>query len=77
MKPRLPQSSVLLHETYAGTPETDLGAYDDVLKAFQVKQKLPRAGWTAPISKRVENAEALKGRAELTKTLRTLGFPIK
>ncbi|WHA43474.1 NADPH-dependent oxidoreductase [Agrobacterium larrymoorei] len=77
VKPRLPQSSVLFHETYSGTPETDLGAYNDVLKAFQVKQKLPQAGWTALISKRVENAAALKGRAELTKTLRTLGFAIK
>ncbi|KQO75002.1 NADPH-dependent oxidoreductase [Rhizobium sp. Leaf262] len=77
VKPRLPQSSVLFHETYAGTPEKDLSAYDDVLKAFQVKQKLPQAGWTGPISKRVENAAALKGRAELTKTLRTLGFSIK
>lgn len=77
VKPRLPQSSVLFHETYAGTTETDLGTYDDVLKAFQAKQKMPQAGWTAPISKRIENAEALKGRAEMMTTLRALGFPIK
>ncbi|WP_220473901.1 nitroreductase family protein, partial [Klebsiella pneumoniae] len=64
VKPRLPQSSVLFHETYSGTPEADLGAYDDVLKAFQAKQNLPQSGWTGPIAKRVENADALKGRAE-------------
>ncbi|WP_320194456.1 NADPH-dependent oxidoreductase [Agrobacterium rosae] len=77
VKPRLPQSSVLFHETYSGTPEADLGAYDDVLKAFQAKQNLPQSGWTGPIAKRVENADALKGRAELIQTLRTLGFPVK
>lgn len=77
VKPRLPQSSVLFHETYSKGPVEDLNAYDDVLKGFQAKQNLPQTGWTGPIAKRVENADALKGRAELTATLRGLGFPIK
>jgi hypothetical protein len=47
------------------------------LKTFQEKQGLPQSGWTAPISQRVENAAALKGRAELSQTLRRLGFGIK
>jgi hypothetical protein len=47
------------------------------LKVFQEKQGLPQNGWTAPIAKRVQDAEALKGRADLTQTLRRLGFGIK
>lgn len=77
VKPRLPQSSILFHETYSESSETDLETYDDVMKAFQVKQNLPQSGWTAAIAKRVKNAEALSGRATLTATLRGLGFPIK
>jgi len=77
VKPRLPQSTVLFHETYSETSQIDLKTYDDVLREFQVKQKMPESGWTAPIAKRIENAEALNGRAALAATLRGLGFPIK
>ncbi|WP_107677069.1 NADPH-dependent oxidoreductase [Agrobacterium sp. LAD9] len=77
VKPRLPQSSILFHETYSEDARDDLDSYDAVLKTFQEKQGLPQNGWTAPISQRVENAAALKGRAELSQTLRRLGFGIK
>ncbi|KAA1233299.1 MULTISPECIES: NADPH-dependent oxidoreductase [Agrobacterium tumefaciens complex] len=77
VKPRLPQSSILFHETYSEAARDDLDSYDAVLKTFQEKQGLPQNGWTAPISQRVENAAALKGRAELSQTLRRLGFGIK
>ncbi len=77
VKPRLPQSSILFHETYSEAGGDDLNAYDEVLKVFQEKQGLPQNGWTAPIAKRVQDAEALKGRADLSHTLRRLGFGIK
>jgi nitroreductase len=77
VKPRLPQSSILFHETYSGVGPDDLNTYDEVLKVFQEKQGLPQNGWTAPIAQRVENADALKGRAELAQILRRLGFGIK
>lgn len=77
VKPRLSQSSVLFHETYSEPAHDDLNSYDEVLKVFQEKQGLPQNGWTGPIAQRVENAAALKGRAELSRTLRRLGFAIK
>ncbi|MCX8999673.1 NADPH-dependent oxidoreductase [Rhizobiaceae bacterium BDR2-2] len=77
VKPRLPQSAVLFHERYGETTKADLDAYDERLKVFQQRQTLPQSGWTGPVAKRVENAAALKGRAELAATLRRLGFPIR
>lgn len=77
VKPRLPQSSVLFRETYSGTEQHDLDSYDEVMKVFQERQGLLEYGWTAPIAKRIENAEALKGRADLKQTLHRLGFSIK
>ena len=77
VKPRLPQSAVLFREQYGEASKGDLAAYDDHLKAFQKKQKLPEAGWTSVVAKRVENAAAIKGRAKLTEILRRLGFPVK
>ncbi|MCZ7471887.1 hypothetical protein M0412_22710 [Agrobacterium sp. O3.4] len=58
------QSSILFHETYSQAARDGLESYDEVLKTFQEKQGLPQNGWTAPISQRVENATALKGRAD-------------
>ncbi|WCK68901.1 NADPH-dependent oxidoreductase [Agrobacterium tumefaciens] len=77
VKPRLPQSSILFHETYSDAARDDLDSYDAVLKTFQEKQGLPQNGWTAPIAQRVKDTDALKGRAELSQTLRRLGFGIK
>lgn len=77
VKPRLPQSAVLFRERYGETTKADLAAYDRRLTVFQKGQKLPEAGWTGVVAKRVENAAAIKGRAKLTEILRRLGFPIK
>lgn len=77
VKPRLPQSAVLFRERYGETDKADLAAYDERLKVFQKGQNLPQAGWTGVVAKRVENAAAIKGRAQLGAILRRLGFPIK
>ncbi|WP_377296296.1 NADPH-dependent oxidoreductase [Rhizobium sp. SGZ-381] len=77
VKPRLPQSAVLFREEYGTIRPEDLASYDDAMKAFQQKQKLPLSGWTSVIAKRIENAAALKGRSQLTAILRRLGFPLK
>jgi nitroreductase len=77
IKPRLPQSAVLFHETFSEPAADDLIAYDDVMKAFQAKQSLPKVGWTASMAKRVANADALHGRAQLSEILRSFGFPLK
>lgn len=77
VKPRLPQSAVLFHETFSGPAAEDLSAYDEIMKAFQTKQSLPKVGWTASVAKRVENADALSGRAQLSGILREFGFPLK
>jgi len=77
VKPRLPQSAVFFREQYGEVRPEDLASYDDALKTFQQKQKLPVTGWTSVIAKRIENEAALKGRSQLTAILRRLGFPLK
>lgn len=77
VKPRLPQSAVLFREQYGEVRSEDLASYDEAMKAFQQKQKLPLTGWTSVIAKRIENEAALKGRSQLTAILRRLGFLLK
>lgn len=77
VKPRLPQSAVLFRERYGETGRDDLAAYDARLTAFQARQNMPKAGWTGVVAKRVKDAAALHGRAQLAETLRRLGFSLK
>ncbi len=77
VKPRLPQSAVLFRERYGETGRDDLAAYDARLTAFQVRQNMPKAGWTGVVAKRVKDAAALHDRAQLAETLRRLGFSLK
>jgi nitroreductase len=77
IKPRLPQSTVLHRETYAGTPIDDLATYDARMRSFQRSQELPETGWTAQASGRVRGPDAMSGRDRLQDALRRLGFGLR
>lgn len=78
MKPRLPQSIVLHHEQYrADLGETDLSAYDDVMRSFQTGQGMAVRGWTNVVANRIADAAALKGRHVLLDVVRRMGFKVK
>ncbi len=78
VKPRLPQSTVLHREEYAGDASTrDLVSYNKALKNFQAEQAMPSVDWTDQVRHRIGTVEALKGRHVLAAVVRRLGFHLK
>jgi nitroreductase len=78
VKPRLPQSAVLHHETYALAPqEAVIAAYDETARRFQEEQGQDPVGWSALLLTRGRSAASLNGRARLKQALRALGFALK
>jgi nitroreductase len=77
IKPRLPQATVLHHEQYSTTTESDaIASYETVIQAFQASQKLPVQEWKRQAVGRVKGPESLGGRARLIEALTNLGFTI-
>lgn len=75
VKPRLPQSAILHHETYKQEGENDLIArYDETLGAFSRRQNMPTDSWTARIKQRIA---AVTGREKMRDWLNALGFPLR
>ncbi len=78
VKPRLPQSVVLHHETYALDAQREpIARYDETARAFQEIHGQSPVGWRALIISRGRNAAALNGRDRLKAVLRTLGFALR
>lgn len=78
VKPRLPQSVVLHHETYdLGKQAAAIAAYDKTARAFQEEQGQDPVGWRALVLARGRSAAALNGRDRLKAALRGLGFALK
>jgi len=78
VKPRLPQSVVLHHETYALDAQREpIARYDETARAFQTTHGQQPVGWRALIITRGRNAAALNGRDRLKAALRALGFALK
>lgn len=78
VKPRLPQSVVLHHETYdPGRQAAAIAAYDKTARAFQEEQGQDPVGWRALVLARGRSAAALNGRDRLKAALRRLGFALK
>lgn len=77
VKPRLPQSVVLHHETYARPDPAALSAYDERLKEFQSEQRMRIMDWTAVAASRVRDEAALTGRHVMTEHLRRRGFTLR
>jgi nitroreductase len=78
VKPRLPQSLVLHHETYAATDEAErIAAYDGRLADFSEAVGLGRQDWTKRMLSRVGSAAALNGRHRMKEALTALGFRLR
>lgn len=78
IKPRLPQSAVLHHETYQTAPQLPaVAAYTPRMEAFQAEQGMPDALWPDRVINRVRDARALNGRDRMRDALAALGFALK
>jgi nitroreductase len=79
VKPRLPQASVLFHETYRWTSRQDeaAAAYNIALRAFQRDQGMPERDWTDLAGDRTRGADAMAGRDILRGVLGDLGFALR
>ncbi len=79
IKPRLPQSGVLFHETYdAGARDTAVTEYNGTMRDFYARQKMDVPGdWSEHSAKRVAGPDALSGRDVLRQVLEERGFGMK
>jgi len=78
VKPRLPQQVVVHRETYQlRSRDEDIAAYDEVLRQFQISQRLPPSGWIEALLKRLGSIQALNGRDQLQAQLRAFGYALE
>lgn len=74
VKPRLPQSAVLHHETYDGSRvHEDAESYDERIAAFYAAEGLPHS-WRDRVIARLETPAALGGRERLREAWAALGL---
>jgi hypothetical protein len=77
VKPRLPQSAVLHHETYdSGAQEAGVAAYEDRIAAFYAGEGLAHS-WVGRVLARLSGRHALNGRDRLADELRERGFELR
>ncbi len=77
IKPRLPQSAVLHHETYSTAQAPAIEAYDPRMAAFQAEQGMADEIWTQRCINRVRTPASLGGRDRMRAALAALGFALK
>lgn len=78
VKPRLPQTAVLFHETYDLQAQPGpIAAYDATLRGFQRDQAMAEIGWVRSVVRRVSQMKALDGREHLRSALLGFGFKMK
>ncbi len=79
IKPRLPQTTVLHHETYNLAQQKEgIAQYNEAMRQFYAVQQMNVAGdWVAHSLQRVATAQALNGRDRLKEILQRLGFPLR
>ena len=78
VKPRLPQETVLFHETYQITGEQDMRkAYDARMATFSKRHEMQHDSWTQRVIRRLRTTESIRKRALLSSILVKLGFPMK
>jgi nitroreductase len=78
VKPRLAQEAVLFHEQYSfGKAQLSaIAAYNEVMREFQIEQRMPEQDWSVQIARRLRGPESLDGRDVLRKALHQLGFEL-
>lgn len=79
IKPRLPQSGVIFHETYnADARDAAVTEYNGTMRNFYKRQQMDVPGdWSEHSAKRVAGSEALSGRDVLRQILEARGFGMK
>ncbi|MEU2254755.1 NADPH-dependent oxidoreductase [Nocardia xishanensis] len=76
VKPRLPQSAVLHHETYELAAQREhVARYEDRIAEFYAEQGLEHS-WTERVLNRLASAQSLNGRDRLREALAGHGFPL-
>lgn len=73
VKPRLPQSVVLHHETYSSPGADDLAAYDERLGGYNATYGLG-GGWSERVLARLVGTASMSGRHRLRVQLERLGL---
>jgi nitroreductase len=78
VKPRLPQATVLHHDTYDASAEpAQRAAYDALMSDFSQRNEMAADTWTARVISRIGSLKALRGRDRLVAAIRSLGVPLK
>jgi nitroreductase len=78
VKPRLPQSAILHHDTYdAATESADRAAYDARIAAFSRRHEMTQDTWTKRVVGRMGKISAMSGRDKLVSILHSMGFPLR
>lgn len=80
VKPRLPQSVPLHHETYRASDAQEVPAirnYDEAMLQFQRSQSMASIAWSRQASERVAGPQSLSGRHRLVEAIRALGFELE
>ena len=78
VKPRLPQSAILYHDTYDTAGESaDRKAYDARMAAFSERHEMSRDTWTKRVIGRMGKIAAMSGRDKLVSILNQMGFPLR
>jgi nitroreductase len=78
VKPRLPQSAILFHDTYDATGEpAKRTQYDARIAAFSQRHEMTQDTWTRRVMGRMGKISAMSGRDKLVSILQAMGFPLR
>jgi nitroreductase len=78
VKPRLPQSVVLHHDTYdRRNVEAERKAYDVELDKFSQRQDMQASTWTQRVLNRLGPIKSMNGRERMRAALAGLGFEVR
>jgi len=78
VKPRLPQATVLHHESYDAAHEAaERKTYDAEMAAFSKRHEMQAATWTQRVLNRLGPIKSMAGRDRMRAALAKLGFEIR
>ena len=78
VKPRLPQSAILFHDSYGAAGEPAMAAaYDSEMLGFTQRSGMAPENWSSKVLARMGKLRGLSGRETLSAVLRGMGFPLK
>jgi len=78
VKPRLPQSIVVHHDTYDGrNTETERKTYDGEMAKFAARHEMQASTWTQRVLNRLGPIKSMNSRERMRAALAALGFEIR